>query len=658
MVFLSNDVWERLSEFVGAHEVIRLLLCGNKALSAQLLSATRRLSFRYAPQSKFQFPSRLPNFRRLISLSVSRFSPHMEHFKLEGFTYSCLPRNLEELDLEFLGTDAELQMDFHGGKATSALPPSLRKLKINTGAKHDKDYWTNLPVPLAPKSYFLKTPNLTALDLSRIYHQVSLEHLVSLPHTMLDLRLPYIHINRIARKRLQNLDSNGEPPKLFFPPHLHTLHFKASDLGLFNQVPTSVTNLAIIIPEKLPRLNSELHSLKNHTSLTTFRLESTGYLITSILDTLPASIEHLRLMIDTGSDEVWSHLFTQFPNLKTLKWLNGKLLYWYKGTALDLPRSLTSISDVVLSSISDPVIADYPPNLTDMDSSLFCSGNEDGFSGLSEFPITANVKELYIHQPNRKVLATIPKHFYNTIEELSVVFDSNQESESLDPTLLEISTHFGKVVNLYLLAAGSLPLTPVTSFNTPLRSLTLYDSNQGVPLRVDPYELDFNHPTLRHLTLLWLPSISFDMCESPLKWIKSLPSTLTDLAIGDDGETVTTMWDSSIFTALPRDMVALIIPLAIVDGTHFGDLPYMLEKLVINGEYSDFAFSVLNELPPFLLHVNLPLPLAAVNDMHRCWEEEVMNVFLKKRLCMSFFSLGHPISIYSEHFADSNGDEP
>lgn len=131
--------------------------------------------------------------------------------------------------------------------------------------------------------------------------------------------------------------------------------------------------------------------------------------------------------------------------------------------------------------------------------------------------------------------------------------------------------------------------------------------------------------------------------------MKSLPSSLTDLSIGDEGEEVASKLDSSIFAFLPRNMVALILPLSHVDGTRFEDLPCMLEKLILNGTHSDLDFSSLNKLPPYLLYISLPLPLAAADDMHRTWEEEIINVFLRKRVCVRYFSIGHPISIFSDY---------
>lgn len=513
-MFLSDEVWEKLSESVGAHEVIRLLLCGNKAFEAQLLRAIRRLNFRYAPQARFLFPRKLPNFARLLSLSVGRISPHMEPFHLEGFTYSDLPRTLEELDLEFVGTEADLEMglaslklDASEDATTTILPPLLRKLTVNTGFQRCRVQGTYFSLPPAPRAFLVGSPNLTSLDLSNCFYAMPDALIIALPETMIDLKLSFLYPNRGSIERWAEDPSTSGPIEPFFPPHLRTLHYKTDSSWLMRLLPTSLTDLAIKMTQPwLHREGVDQHRasqafLKHLTSLVIFRYEV--HHIESIISDLPPSIEHLHLLAD-GTDDLWSIICERMVNLKTLEFREGGVSVPFEGSVLDLPRTLTSVSSSVLEG--DYSYKDLPPTLTDHGHDLICSGEE----GLEGLPLTCAFKPLFLDEPTSRLLQTIPSSLYNSVQELTIRFGPTQEQEEMDSTLREISSQFNKIDEIWLFGSSTLPLSAIHSFKRPIHQLALQSDVGETPLRVDPGELDFTHSTLRYLGRLWLPSNSFN----------------------------------------------------------------------------------------------------------------------------------------------------
>lgn len=640
MKFLAGEIWTRLSTLMGAHEVILLLLCGNKALSAQLLERVTHLKFRYEPQSKFEFPGRLPPFKRLISVSVGRAHSGMPIIAIDGLDYSNLPANLEELNVESIyhlpGFD-----QYETGNIAIHLT-ALRRLTLASSTKINRAHGITNCYRVVYLPDFSDLPNLTFLDLSRTNNGFFPHTVRAFPRCLLELRIGTFVQTEEFHTALQDakLDSSTSPALSIFPPHLHTLYMTSNTVSDFKLLPHSLTDLRIQMRD------SGQHEAENYPFLGKLqrltRLDFTGYTaVESFLQNIPPSVTHLWLNCDVHNVAYWSLIWSRLEELKTLRLMEGQMLRMFQGPASVLPRSLTSISTTLFDAISAEEVEFLPPHLTGFIDDPLCVSNESDW--ISSLPRTCAFTYIALQDPTSDTLLKLPPPSQFSVKELDVQMSKDEESTGMGKFLGEISTYFRQVEHLTLVSDFPLPLASLSSFTTPLRSLSITRSDCADASFFDTNGLNFGCSALRHLTSLSLPFCCSGNIKSPVTWFATLPRNLETFIFGLEDEIKTVRWDSSVFAVLPRSLTSLVLPITPIDGSRFEDLPPSLTKLVINGEVSTFDFEVLNKLPRPLSHISFPMHALAESDGRRSWELELKKVFLQKRRGLSFFSLGHPL---------------
>lgn len=640
MKFLAGEIWTRISTLLGAQDVILLLLCGNKALSAQLLERVTHLNFRYEPQSKLEFPSKLPPFRRLISVSAGRAHSAMPVLRIERLNFTLLPLNLEELDVEAFHAVYHFSFDFNGLSKLTALRrltlAATESVKRGHGIQHSAlGHWM-------PQVSHLS--NLTFLDISNSNAPLHSNYVKELSSSLLELRLDCFFLTTEDQIIVESarVDSSPSPAIQIFPPQLHTLHFISHSALDIKLLPLSLTELHIQARASGDYAESSYPFLSKLERLT--HLDYTAHTaVEPFARNVPTSLTYLHLNCDMHNQEYWGLIWPRLEQLRTLKLMEGQMLRMYNGPASALPRSLTSISSILFESFEPEDVEFLPPHLTDLiDASLSASNESDWIVSL---PRTCAFTHISIHDATSKTLVDLPPPSKFSATELDVHMSSDENSADREKDLLEISQYFRKVETLSLSVDFTLPLAPLSSFNTPLRSLSIHQSDNSDSCKFDVDGLNFASPTLRLLTSLSVPFCCANSISSPVTWFATLPRTLTTFTFGLEEETRVVNWDSSVFAVLPRSITALVIPITSIDGSHFEDLPKQLSKLVVNGEVSTFDFEALNKLPRPLVHISFPMHVLAEDDHRRTWELELKMKFLRKRRGLSYCALGHAVPI-------------
>lgn len=571
-----DDVLDRVTQFIDAHQLAKLYLCGSTELNKRLRRSVRRFDLDYPPRSACTWPKLISVFSGLEWLKICAHRVSNSSGFVTNVDYTLVPRSIRHMELYF----ANALLSF------ITLPsPSLASHKF------EPTLYANLP-EMFPHLRLLQFSNSYVYKMNRWHFNKMLKELDGETSCILGSLSSSALVGFLAKYSCFNVYPRhlhalalrlDDYKKVVLPPNLTSLRLESPGWEhLLPQLPATLTSLRLMSPQRvaedawshLTRLAHlrEFLCFQGQLDATLARclprsirsLTLSGFGAGSLFDCLPPALEELAAWIHNISfDPCFSKAAAQISSAKESRsTANIQNKMASKGDKTErrekivveggpvLPESLARVTQTLIPMKYPVLWHTMPRSLTAIDSEHgikdLCFPIESGQStyacdlprGLKDWELlalkkqeiekiaeTARIHQVSINGILNSRLAVLPDGSLPDTYELPPI--TKEEDEDEEYHILEALKHQREMVDLQIKALRSFDLRPLNTYQCALSRLVIDVSGGGLKPYPGMLEaVDFQAPWARYLTYLSIPPSWLSEVSSPIQFFSKMPKNL------------------------------------------------------------------------------------------------------------------------------------